>query len=86
MRKPIEEWAWDVNLIPPLKRKLEGVVMEYVKYTKKIYVLGGWSVELDSSTGKVTQPFFENLQFKKRVAIYTVSFLFKLSGLKKLME
>ena len=41
LRKPQSEWAWDVTVIPKLKKKLDSFVMEYVKLTKKIYVLGG---------------------------------------------
>ena len=41
LRKPQDEWAWDVTVIPILKKKLDFFVMEYVKLTKKIYVLGG---------------------------------------------
>ena len=41
LRKPQGEWTWDVTVIPKLKKKLDSFVMEYVKLTKKIYVLGG---------------------------------------------
>ena len=41
LRKPQSEWAWDVTVIPKLKKKLDSFVTEYVKLTKKIYVLGG---------------------------------------------
>jgi hypothetical protein len=44
LRKPQDEdqrWTWDDTVIPKLKKKLDSFVMEYVKFTKKIYVLGG---------------------------------------------
>ena len=41
LRKPQDEWKWDGTVIPILKKKLDSFVMEYVKLTKKIYVLGG---------------------------------------------
>ena len=41
LRKPQDQWTWDDTVIPILKKKLDSFVMEYVKLTKKIYVLGG---------------------------------------------
>ena len=41
LRKPQDQWTWDNTVIPKLKKKLDSFVMEYVKLTKKIYVLGG---------------------------------------------
>ena len=41
LRKPQAQWTWDVTVIPKLKKKLDSFVMEHVKLTKKIYVLGG---------------------------------------------
>ena len=45
LRKPQDEWKWDGTVIPILKKKLDSFVMEYVKLTKKIYVLGGRVVQ-----------------------------------------
>jgi hypothetical protein len=40
LRKPKDEWSWEED-IPKLPKKLAHFVMEYVKHTKKIYVIGG---------------------------------------------
>ena len=53
MRKPKADWAWDENIVPALKKNLDSFIMEYVKHTKKIYVLGGFVDASDTSTGKV---------------------------------
>ena len=38
---PKDNWSWNPELIPIMKEKLHQFIMEYVKYTQKIYILGG---------------------------------------------
>ena len=40
------DWKWNVDLIPRLRLKMNNFIMEYVKITKKIYVIGGRSGDL----------------------------------------
>ena len=40
LRRPKDEWTWEED-IPKLPMKLSNFIMEYVKQTKKIYVIGG---------------------------------------------
>ena len=40
LRKPKDEWSWEQD-IPVLPMKLSNFLMEYVKHTKKIYIIGG---------------------------------------------
>ena len=40
LRKPKDEWSWEQD-IPKLPMKLSNFIMEYVKQTKKIYIIGG---------------------------------------------
>ena len=39
LRKPT--WEWRDDVIPQIPRRQNSFIMEYVKATKKIYILGG---------------------------------------------
>ena len=61
LRKPKDEWSWEQD-IPVLPMKLSNFLMEYVKHTKKIYVIGG----KDGSTlYKHVSRIFYSMQFFK---------------------
>ena len=42
LRLPKDDWEWEKNgRVPKLKEKLNSYAMEYVPFSKKIYILGG---------------------------------------------
>ena len=61
LRRPKDEWTWEQD-IPKLPMKLSNFVMEYVKQTKKIYVIGG---KVGSTFYKHVSWFFYSMHFFK---------------------
>ena len=70
LRKPKDEWSWEQD-IPKLPMKLSNFVMEYVKQTKKIYVIGG---NVGSTFYKHVSGIFYSMHFFKSQLISKVLF------------